>query len=310
MHRILAMADRGISTGTRTAALLATLVAAVLLVGASVAEASINYVHAHRGGPLETVRGKQKAALPEETLATLRKAAKAGYVVELDVKLTSDGIPVVIHDGSVDRTTNCEGDVIDFTWAELRADCEVDLLGTEGNDKQMKANDKRRAPVPKLGQVLKMAKKNGAALNLEIKNFPGEPDYDPAPMPAYAKRIATRIKRSKFPAKKLIVQSFLPTNLNVIDADPYFADSKISYLSLNATNEIILTAAAEGGADIISPGWPISQEYVDEAHSLGLDVVPYTLDDEDSVREAGAIGVDALITNDPALATRIHSAPR
>jgi glycerophosphoryl diester phosphodiesterase len=304
------MADRGISAQSRTAALLATLVTAVLLIGASVAEAASSYVHAHRGGPLETVRGKQKPALPEETLATLRKAAKAGYVVELDVKITADGVPVVIHDGTLDRTTNCEGNVGDITFAALRSNCEVDLLGTEGNDKQMKAKDKRRAPVPKLGQVLKMAKKNKARLNIEIKNFPGEPDYDPAPLPAYAKRIATRIKRSEFPAKKLIVQSFLPTNLNVIDADPYFAKAKISYLSLNATNEVILTAAAEGGADIISPGWPISQDYVDRAHALGLEVVPYTLDSEDDLREAASFGVDAVITNDPAFATRLYGAPR
>ena len=63
------------------------------------------------------------------------------------------------------------------------------------------------------------------------------------------------------------------------------------------------------GADIISPGWPIDAAYVDRAHAAGSKVVPYTLDDIDDLVEAAAIGVDAVITNDPALAETTAALP-
>jgi glycerophosphoryl diester phosphodiesterase len=289
------------------AAVLCALV--VVLCVAAPAPAASNYVHAHRGGPLKTVDGVQKPALPEETVATFRRAAQKGYVVELDVKLTADNVPVVIHDASLDRTTNCEGDVIDITLADLRANCEVDLLGTNDNDRPMKAGDPRRAPVPKLGHVLKMAKKNKARINLEIKNVPGDPDFDPSPMPAYAERIATRIQRSEFPPRKLILQSFWPANLDVFESIPYFDRAKISYLALSAINDVVLEAAITADADFISPGWPIDAAYVQRAHAAGLKVVPYTLDAVADLETAADIGVDAVITNDPALATELAPLP-
>ena len=69
--------------------------AAGLLLGAAPAEAGLPYVHAHRGGTLKTIDGKQVPVLPEETLATFERSAKLGFVLELDVKLTKDGVPVL-----------------------------------------------------------------------------------------------------------------------------------------------------------------------------------------------------------------------
>jgi glycerophosphoryl diester phosphodiesterase len=69
-------------------------------------------VAAHRGGPAER---------PENTLAAFRQAVARGvHQIEFDVRRTGDGELVVIHDASVDRTTNGRGDVGDFTLAELR----------------------------------------------------------------------------------------------------------------------------------------------------------------------------------------------
>jgi glycerophosphoryl diester phosphodiesterase len=173
----------------------------------------------------------------------------------------------------------------------------------------MGPDDPRRAPVPKLGQVLKMAKHNKARINLEIKNVPGDPDFDPSPSPYYSHRIAARIQRSEFPAKRLILQSFWPSNLDVFESIPYFEPAEISYLSLNGTNDVVLEAAAAAGADYISPGWPITAEYVQRAHNRGLKVVPYTLDDMNDLIDAAAMGVDAVITNDPALAETTAALP-
>ena len=73
-------------------------------------------IHAHRGGPL--VGGIP--AFAEQTMPAFHHAAFAQRaVLELDVKLTSDRVPVVIHDPTVDRTTDGSGRVQDLTAAEL-----------------------------------------------------------------------------------------------------------------------------------------------------------------------------------------------
>lgn len=70
-------------------------------------------IYGHRGAP---------AAFPENTLAGFRHALELGVEgIELDVHLSKDGVPVVIHDETVDRTTSGTGAVADFTVEELRA---------------------------------------------------------------------------------------------------------------------------------------------------------------------------------------------
>lgn len=65
-------------------------------------------------------RGAREAA-PENTLAAFRRAAEAGADgVELDVQCTADGVPVVFHDWTLDRTTDGQGALTQHTWAQLR----------------------------------------------------------------------------------------------------------------------------------------------------------------------------------------------
>jgi len=65
-------------------------------------------------------RGANRFA-PENTLVSIRKALELGFdYVELDVRETRDGVPVVLHDSSVDRTTDGTGDISELTFAEAR----------------------------------------------------------------------------------------------------------------------------------------------------------------------------------------------
>uniref|UniRef100_A0A8C6EA13 Glycerophosphodiester phosphodiesterase 1 n=1 Tax=Moschus moschiferus TaxID=68415 RepID=A0A8C6EA13_MOSMO len=67
---------------------------------------------AHRGGSHDA---------PENTLAAIRQAAKNGAAgVELDLEFTSDGIPVLMHDSTVDRTTDGTGRLCDLTFEQIR----------------------------------------------------------------------------------------------------------------------------------------------------------------------------------------------
>ncbi|MFO1448949.1 MAG: glycerophosphodiester phosphodiesterase family protein [Opitutaceae bacterium] len=96
---------------------LRRVVSALLLVSAGVRAAEpvalpVNGLCAHRGGG---------ATHPENTVPALREAVRLGaHMVEFDLAVTSDGVPVLMHDATVDRTTDGKGRVLDFTLAALQ----------------------------------------------------------------------------------------------------------------------------------------------------------------------------------------------
>jgi glycerophosphoryl diester phosphodiesterase len=260
---------------------------------APAAQAAVPAVQAHRGGPV--LAGVP--AFPEETLPAFRNAAqKLQVVLEVDAKLTADGVPVVIHDDTLDRTTNCEGAVADRTLAEL-APCMADVLGAPGNDLPT-APAPEPVPISTLAEVLAFAKADGIGINLEIKNVVTDDDYDQTS--AYANRVMDVVLESGIPASQVIIQSFMPHNLDAAQAR--MPDAEFALLSLAGTNDFAMDFAAMKGWDWISPEWPIDQAYVDEAHGRKLKVVPYTLNQAEDVAEAAKVGVDALITDDPLMA--------
>ncbi len=68
------------------------------------------------------IEGRPSPVAPENTMAGFERAAALGAdLIELDVRLTSDGALAIIHDSTVDRTTNGSGRVADLTWAEIQA---------------------------------------------------------------------------------------------------------------------------------------------------------------------------------------------
>jgi glycerophosphoryl diester phosphodiesterase len=138
-------------------------------------------IHAHRGGTVSNGR----PAYTEESLEAYRHAAANGFVLEVDAKLTKDGFPVAIHDATVDRTTACTGEVRSFTLAALRA-CRPDVLGSPGGGLRTR-KVKPRGRIATIAEVLALARLTGARVNLEIKNLPTDPDWDPTP--GYANRV-------------------------------------------------------------------------------------------------------------------------
>ena len=83
---------------------------------------------------------------PENTMANFKACVDKGISIELDVYLTKDGVPVVIHDATVDRTTNGSGEVMSMTLRELKA---LDA-GSWYNPKFKKEK------IPTLGEVFDM----------------------------------------------------------------------------------------------------------------------------------------------------------
>src|SRR5918998_1546201 len=267
---------------------------ALALVAAPTASAATPEIHAHRGGTV--VKGKPRYA--EESLAAFKHAARHGFVLEVDAKLTEDRVPVAIHDATLERTTNCSGEVRTFTLAEL-AGCRTDVLGSPGSPLPTRPAA-RPARIATVARVLRFARRTGAEVNLEIKNVPTDPDYDSTT--AFANRVMDVVIASRIPRRQLIVQSFVPASLDV--ARQRLPRVRTSLLSIQAINEAFLQIAADNDYDLISPEWPVSEDYVRRAHGMDLDVAPFTLDAREDVRAARAAGVDAGITDDPMMAAR------
>jgi glycerophosphoryl diester phosphodiesterase len=272
----------------------ALLASAVLFALAPSAIAATPEIHAHRGGTV--VNGKARFA--EESLSAYKNAARNGFVLEVDAKLTEDRVPVALHDATLDRTTNCTGELRTFTLAEL-AGCRTDVLGSPGSPLPTRSASKP-APIITIRALLDYAKRAGAKVNLEIKNVPGDPDFDSTP--AYANSVMDVVLASRIPRSQLLIQSFISTNLDA--ARQRMPGVATSLLSVQAINEAFLQAAADKNYDFISPEWPVSADYVSRAHGMGLDVAPFTLDAAADVRAARSTRVDALITDDPLMAGR------
>ena len=148
------------------------VVCAGLLAVAAPALAVRPFIHAHRGGSIEF----GTPTYPENTMPAFRASAQRGFVLELDVKLTKDLVPVVIHDPTLDRTTPCTGQVNARTFAAAaRRTARRTSSAPTDNFVQLAPNDRRRAPIPKLSEVLALARHAGARVNLEIKNQPDRP---------------------------------------------------------------------------------------------------------------------------------------
>jgi glycerophosphoryl diester phosphodiesterase len=275
---------------------LAALTAVVLAAVAAPALAAAPELHAHRGATV--VNGKPRFA--EESLAAYRNAARHGFVLEVDAKLTQDGVAVAVHDDTLDRTTNCTGEVRAFTLAEL-AGCRTDVLGSPGSGLRT-----RRAPRPArietIESLLRFAGRTGTRVNLEIKNVPTDSDYDSTA--AFANRVMDAVIASRIPRRQLIVQAFLPASLDV--ARQRLPGVTTSLLAVQSINETYLQVAAGQGYDLISPEWPVTRDYVTRAHGMDLEVAPFTLNSRADVRAARSAGVDAVITDDPLMAARAY----
>jgi glycerophosphoryl diester phosphodiesterase len=271
-----------------------TLVAAVcagLTAAQAASAASPLQIHAHRGGTVSN----GKPTFSEESLDAYRHAAANGFVLEVDAKLTKDGIPVAIHDATVDRTTTCTGEVRSFTLKALRA-CRPDVLGSPGGGLRSKTV-KPSGRIATIAQVLELAGLTGAKVNLEIKNLPTDPDYDSTP--GYANRVMDVVEAAGLRRSQIIIQSFWPANLDV--AKQRIPRVVTSLLTLGATPDNI-TQADDKGYSYLSPQWPLSAALVRQAHGAGLGVLPFTIDKRADVRDAAKAKVDGLITDDPLMA--------
>jgi len=108
-------------------------------------------------------RGTIEDQMPENSIPSMEAVLKqTPAIFEIDPRLTKDGVPVMVHDPNLDRTTTGTGKVIDFTWKELQ---KLNLKDHKGNPTKYKINT--------LDEMIKWAK-GKTILNLDKKDLPLE----------------------------------------------------------------------------------------------------------------------------------------
>lgn len=246
-------------------------------------------------GPLVVAHRGASSAEPENTVIAFEAAAAAGAdVIELDVRLTSDGAAVVLHDGDLSVTTDGDGLVHARTLAEVK---KLDASGGRGP----------RQEVPMLAEALDAASRGGVGINAEIKNIPGEPSFD-SPREAALEATLRALDETGFPGP-LLVSSF---NWITIERSKELApDVPTGFLTTGAIDPAAALVYARGaGHDFVLPHAPALLEagasFVKEVKEAGLRVGTWTVDDEETLVTLYSWGVDAVASNRPDLAVAVR----
>ena len=162
-------------------------------------------------------------------------------------------------------------------------------------------NDRRRAPIPKLSEVLALARDAGARAEPRDQE-PSRPTRTSTEPPAYANTVIDAIEAAGFPPSRLIVQSFWPPEpRRGQEPAPRRGDEPRSRSALEPGD---VAPLAPPGYDWVSAQWPLAPAvHRQGARGSACAWCPYTIDTAAEIgrRRAGA-GVDELITNDPLLA--------
>ncbi|MFO7706898.1 MAG: glycerophosphodiester phosphodiesterase family protein [Desulfobacterales bacterium] len=228
----------------------------------------------HRGYP---------ARFPENTLAAFEGAVRAGCdMVELDVTLTQDRRVVVIHDDTLDRTTNGRGLVREHTLAAIKR---LDAGGWF--DARFSAER-----VPELFEVMALAA-GRCLVNIEIKTSAFDA-HDPAD--AVERQVAALV--AAFGAMdRVIVSSFDPRILERIAAME--APPPLAFISEHPLDSGVLDFLLAIKAFSHHPRFStLDRTQVERLHAAGLKVFPWTINTRTEAEQCLALGVDGLICNE------------
>lgn len=246
-------------------------------------------VHGHRGA---------RAMRPENTLPAFEYAIGVGAdFLELDVAVTKDNVLVVSHDPQLNPKicSGAQGEtaIHKLTLAQVRQwDC-----GSLKNPEFDKQQPVPGAKIPTLDEVFALAPKGSFSYNVEMKSDPKKPELAPDPA-HFAKLVAASIRKHKL-EKRVIVQSFDFRTL--VELRKIAPEIRISALWGSLPKSFIDISKEAANAEIVAPHYMLVLEpMVKSAHEAGIQVVPWTANTPLLWDRLISIGVDAIITDDPA----------
>ena len=224
-------------------------------------------------------RGAGKLA-PENTLAAFRVGAAHGWrAFECDVKLSRDGVPFLLHDDSLDRTTARTGLAAEFDWAELSR---LDAGSWHG---RTHAGE----PLASLDAIACFVLRNGHALNIELKPSPGQERRT-------GQSVGNACQARWGSAAPPLFTSFKPEALRgARDTAPALPRA----LLLDTLWPGWLACAAELGCTAVVTHHPLmNAALIQQLHATGLRALCFTVNDPDDARRLLALGIDGLISDE------------
>ena len=204
---------------------------------------------------------------PENTFSSFDLAVEQGAdMIELDAKMTSDGVVVVIHDNKVNRTTNGSGRVSQMSASEIK-----------------ELRIKRNESVPTLEGVLdRFGGKIDINIELKVKGT-GIPSY-------------------KLAEKKGLVSSVLFSSFDGMElarVKDVGENARLAFICEDKKIEMV-SIAKRLGAEAIAPKHSVcNQAIVKNAHYEGLKVYVWTVDSRGKMKKFIDMGVDGIVTNKP-----------
>jgi len=226
------------------------------------------------------------ARYPENTLVGFEAALDAGAVmVELDVTLTRDHQAVVVHDDTLNRTTDGSGPVSAVTLAELKK-----LDAGSWFDPRF-----RGEWVPTLEEALTLVT-GRAMLNIEVKELP----LDGLIPAGLLEKEVVEVVRRKGAGRRTLISSFSQAALELIRSlDPGLS---LAFLTKDAGDISVERVCREMGAFSVHP-WhrSLKKRLVDRFHTAGILVIPYTVNQPSDFQRLIRMGVDGVFTDNPEL---------
>lgn len=218
------------------------------------------------------------AKYPENTMLAFRKAIEAGCDgIELDVQLSRDGVPVICHDETLDRTTGGTGLLSNYTLKELQQFC----AGTGDNGAICR--------IPTLREYFEMVAPTNVLTNVELKT-------GVLPYPGIEEKVLELIDEFGL-RDRVIVSSF---NHYSVQRFKELAPDVICGLLTESWIVNFADYTKKLGVECVHPVYfYLEQEHVEELKAAGIRINTWTVNDPKVIRNLLAMGVDGLIGNDP-----------
>lgn len=232
---------------------------------------------AHRGA---------SADAPENTMLAFKEAlAQGAEMIELDVQMSKDGYLMVIHDETLQRTTDGQGLVVDYTLEELRK-----------YNAKYTFTELDFTAIPTLDEVLAWAVETQVELNIELKNG----------VVRYGKMEEECVRLIKHYAmdERVCISSF--NHYSLLKIHQIAPEIRTAILYIAGLVEPWEYAKKIGTHGLHPFFYSVTPELVEEAHRAGLAVRPYTVDDPERMKSLIELGVDAIITNMPGMMKKIR----
>jgi glycerophosphoryl diester phosphodiesterase len=224
-------------------------------------------------------RGAGKLA-PENTLAAFKLGASHGYrMFECDVKLSADGVPFLLHDDTLNRTTSAKGTAGGLAWSQL-----AQLDAGSWHSRSFAGE-----PLPTFANIAQFCLKNGYFLNIEIKPTPGQEAETGKIVAEHATRLW---QNDEFPP---FLTSFSAKSLGAAQAAAPHLPRGL--LLDNLWKGWLETALVLDCAAIVCNHALWDTSSVTQAKSAGFRCLSYTVNDEWAAQRLLDLGTDGIITD-------------